>query len=92
MYYEDVDLCRRAWKSGWRVVFSPTPGATHFQPYHQRTLTVAMARMARGRGSSTSGRIGRAGNFTSSPESCCSNVGGDDANKAGRRSLNSFAG
>ena len=47
MYYEDVDLCRRAWRSGWRVVFSPQPGATHFQPYHQRPLTVAMARMAR---------------------------------------------
>ena len=47
MYYEDVDLCRRAWSAGWRVVFSPQPGATHFQPYHQRPLTVAMARMAR---------------------------------------------
>lgn len=47
MYYEDVDLCRRAWRSGWRAVFSPEPGATHFQPYHQRPLTVAMARMAR---------------------------------------------
>jgi N-acetylglucosaminyl-diphospho-decaprenol L-rhamnosyltransferase len=47
MYYEDVDLCRRAWSSGWRVVFSPQPGATHFQPYHQRPLTVSMARMAR---------------------------------------------
>jgi N-acetylglucosaminyl-diphospho-decaprenol L-rhamnosyltransferase len=47
MYYEDVDLCRRAWLAGWRVSFSPTPGATHFQPYHVRPLTVAMARMAR---------------------------------------------
>ena len=47
MYYEDVDLCRRAWSAGWRVIFSPQPGATHFQPYHQRPLTGEMARMAR---------------------------------------------
>jgi len=47
MYYEDVDFCRRAWQAGWRVGFSPFPGATHFQPYHLRPLTVAMARMAR---------------------------------------------
>jgi N-acetylglucosaminyl-diphospho-decaprenol L-rhamnosyltransferase len=47
MYYEDVDFCRRAWQADWRVLFSPRPAATHFQPYHLRPLTVAMARMAR---------------------------------------------
>jgi N-acetylglucosaminyl-diphospho-decaprenol L-rhamnosyltransferase len=47
MYYEDVDFCRRAWQRRWRVTVSPTPRATHFQPYHQRPVTVEMAKMAR---------------------------------------------
>lgn len=33
MYYEDVDLCRRAWMRGWRVVYVPEARFTH---YHQR--------------------------------------------------------
>lgn len=33
MYCEDWDLCRRAWKSGWRVVFVPHARFIH---YHQR--------------------------------------------------------
>jgi GT2 family glycosyltransferase len=47
MYYEDVDLCRRAWKDGWRVRFEPGPTARHMQPYHSRGLTYSMARLAR---------------------------------------------
>lgn len=33
MYYEDVDLCRRAWMRGWRVCYAPVARFTH---YHQR--------------------------------------------------------
>lgn len=33
MYYEDMDLCRRAWKQGWRVLYVPDARVVH---YHQR--------------------------------------------------------
>jgi hypothetical protein len=33
MYFEDVDLCRRAWESGWRVCYAPVAKFVH---YHQR--------------------------------------------------------
>lgn len=33
MYFEDVDLCRRAWESGWRVCYAPVAEFVH---YHQR--------------------------------------------------------
>jgi N-acetylglucosaminyl-diphospho-decaprenol L-rhamnosyltransferase len=33
MYYEDVDLCRRAWMHGWRVSYVPSARFVH---YHQR--------------------------------------------------------
>jgi len=33
MYYEDVDLCRRAWMRGWRVSYAPISRFVH---YHQR--------------------------------------------------------
>lgn len=33
MYFEDVDLCRRAWESGWRVCYAPIAMFVH---YHQR--------------------------------------------------------
>jgi N-acetylglucosaminyl-diphospho-decaprenol L-rhamnosyltransferase len=29
MFYEDTDLCKRAWDAGWEVWFVPTPGITH---------------------------------------------------------------
>jgi GT2 family glycosyltransferase len=29
MFYEDTDLCKRAWDAGWEVWFAPTPGITH---------------------------------------------------------------
>lgn len=33
LYFEDVDWCRRFWKSGWSVVYLPTVELVH---YHQR--------------------------------------------------------
>lgn len=33
MYYEDADLCRRAWKNGWRVTYVPHARFVH---YYQR--------------------------------------------------------
>jgi N-acetylglucosaminyl-diphospho-decaprenol L-rhamnosyltransferase len=37
MYFEDVDLCRRAWENGWRVCYAPI---TEFVHYHQRESEV----------------------------------------------------
>jgi N-acetylglucosaminyl-diphospho-decaprenol L-rhamnosyltransferase len=37
MYYEDVDLCRRAWKAGWRVRYVPEARFVH---YHQRESVI----------------------------------------------------
>lgn len=37
MYFEDVDLCRRAWESGWRVCYAPVAEFVH---YHQRESEV----------------------------------------------------
>jgi GT2 family glycosyltransferase len=47
LYYEDVDLCRRAQQARWRVRYEPAAVARHFFPYHSRRLTVAMAYAAR---------------------------------------------
>jgi len=33
MYFEDQDLCRRFWKSGWKVVYHPAAELIH---YHRR--------------------------------------------------------
>lgn len=33
MYFEDADLCRRAWEAGWRVTYTPEARMMH---YHQR--------------------------------------------------------
>lgn len=37
MYYEDVDMCRRAWKAGWRVRYVPDARFVH---YHQRESVI----------------------------------------------------
>ncbi len=37
MYFEDIDLCRRAWESGWRVTYAPVASFVH---YHQRESEV----------------------------------------------------
>ncbi|MCS6850714.1 MAG: glycosyltransferase family 2 protein [Gemmataceae bacterium] len=38
LYYEDVDLCRRAWTRGWQVCYEPGLCATHHRPLHRRTV------------------------------------------------------
>lgn len=37
MYFEDIDLCRRAWQKGWRVCYAPVAKLVH---YHQRESAV----------------------------------------------------
>jgi len=29
LYFEDIDLCRRFWRSGWQVVYNPEAAITH---------------------------------------------------------------
>jgi GT2 family glycosyltransferase len=38
LYYEDVDLCRRAWQAGWSVWYDPATGLLHHRPLHSRTV------------------------------------------------------
>jgi N-acetylglucosaminyl-diphospho-decaprenol L-rhamnosyltransferase len=38
MYYEDIDLCRRAWAGGWRVVYAPVARFVH---YYTRESVIA---------------------------------------------------
>jgi len=38
LYYEDVDLCRRARAAGWSVWFDPTLSVIHHQPIHSRRV------------------------------------------------------
>jgi GT2 family glycosyltransferase len=38
LYYEDVDLCRRARGRGWSVLFDPGPSAVHHDPLHARAV------------------------------------------------------
>jgi N-acetylglucosaminyl-diphospho-decaprenol L-rhamnosyltransferase len=38
LYYEDVDLCRRATALGWSVWFEPALQAVHHQPLHLRAV------------------------------------------------------
>jgi GT2 family glycosyltransferase len=47
LYYEDVDLCRRARAHGWSVWFEPTLGATHHQPVHCRAVPPALRLITR---------------------------------------------
>jgi GT2 family glycosyltransferase len=47
MYYEDVDLCRRAWKEGFRVLYDPRSAVRHLFPYHGRPLSHQMVSLAR---------------------------------------------
>lgn len=39
LYYEDVDLCRRARAAGWSVWFEPRLTAVHHRPLHSRPVT-----------------------------------------------------
>jgi len=38
LYYEDVDLCRRASQQGWSVAFEPALSAVHHYPLHARRV------------------------------------------------------
>ncbi len=38
LYYEDVDLCRRAGERGWEVRYEPAPAAVHHRPLHRRAV------------------------------------------------------
>ena len=42
LYYEDVDLCRRARDRGWIVGYEPSLRVTHHRPLHSRSLAVPM--------------------------------------------------
>lgn len=39
LYYEDVDLCRRAIDAGWAVCYEPHVRASHMEPLQNRELT-----------------------------------------------------
>jgi N-acetylglucosaminyl-diphospho-decaprenol L-rhamnosyltransferase len=47
LYYEDVDLCRRARAHGWSVWYEPALTAIHHQPLHRRTVAPALRVMTR---------------------------------------------
>lgn len=47
LYYEDVDLCRRAQQQGWSVWFEPTLRAIHHQPIHRRTVPAHLRLLTR---------------------------------------------
>jgi GT2 family glycosyltransferase len=38
LYYEDVDLCRRASRRGWSVWYDPALTVTHHRPLHGRSV------------------------------------------------------
>jgi GT2 family glycosyltransferase len=42
LYYEDVDLCRRAWAQGWSVCYEPRLAAVHHSPLHGRTIPASL--------------------------------------------------
>ncbi len=42
LYYEDVDLCRRAASAGWEVWYVPEIEAIHHHPLHLREVTPAL--------------------------------------------------
>jgi len=47
LYYEDVDLCRRAADAGWKVRFEPTLDVTHHTPLHARDVPPPLRMMTR---------------------------------------------
>lgn len=42
LYYEDVDLCRRARERGWSVLYEPNLTVIHHHPLHQRAVPPAL--------------------------------------------------
>jgi GT2 family glycosyltransferase len=47
LYYEDVDLCRRAHARGWSVWHEPNLWAVHHRPLHSRLLSAWMCVLTR---------------------------------------------
>ena len=47
LYYEDVDLCRRARAAGWSVCYEPAIEAVHLDPLQNRPLTEPMRAITR---------------------------------------------
>ncbi len=47
LYYEDVDLCRRAAESGWQVCHEPSLQVTHHTPLHSRSVPAPLRLMTR---------------------------------------------
>jgi GT2 family glycosyltransferase len=42
LYYEEVALCKSAWRAGWCVAFDPGLSMTHLRPLQNRTLSPKM--------------------------------------------------
>ncbi len=47
LYYEDVDLCRRATEHGWNVCYEPQIAVAHHSPLHTRHLSPLMRLVTR---------------------------------------------
>lgn len=47
LYYEDVDLCRRAVAAGWSVRHEPSPALVHHRPLHGRPVAPHVRLFAR---------------------------------------------
>lgn len=47
LYYEDVDVCRRAEDQGWSVCYDPALEAVHLDPLQNRLLTGTMRAVTR---------------------------------------------
>ncbi|MER3416965.1 MAG: glycosyltransferase [Gemmataceae bacterium] len=47
LYYEDVDLCRRAQQAGWQVRYEPRVWATHLHPLQNRVRSPALHLLTR---------------------------------------------
>jgi GT2 family glycosyltransferase len=47
LYYEDVDLCRRAREQGWQVLYEPALSLVHHHPLHTRKVPPALRLVTR---------------------------------------------
>jgi GT2 family glycosyltransferase len=47
LYFEDVDLCRRAQERGWSVWYDPTLNVVHHHPLHQRSVPAVLRLVTR---------------------------------------------
>ena len=47
LYYEDVDLCRRARERGWTVWYEPSLRVIHHRPLHARAVAVPIRVLTR---------------------------------------------